>query len=166
MAFGLGQLADALHEGERLSEIAESKRALDAVGVIAQLPIRSLLLEMERFVARKRRNTAATRGAGFFREGLGHAVCCNLTPKLMAGSGQRSISPNTMSSEPMIAATSASICPRLKKSIACRWANDGALGFTPALPSAAVGRKACLLARAGDHAIAPARLGISASIQA
>src|SRR5262249_44826452 len=71
MAFGLGQLADALHEGERLSEIAESKRALDAVGVIAQLPIRSLLLEMERFVARKRRNTAATRGAGFFREGLG-----------------------------------------------------------------------------------------------
>jgi hypothetical protein len=29
-----------------------------------------------------------------------------------------------------------------------------------------VGRKACLLARAGDHAIAPARLGISASIQA
>src|SRR5262245_11507153 len=28
-----------------------------------------------------------------------------------------------MSSEPMIAATSASICPRLKKSIACRWAN-------------------------------------------
>jgi len=39
---------------------------------------------------------------------------------------QRSISPNTMSSEPRIAETSASICPRLKKSIACRWANDGA----------------------------------------
>src|SRR5262245_40009706 len=35
-----------------------------------------------------------------------------------------------------------------------------------ALPSAAVGRKACLMARAGDHAIAPARLGISASTQA
>jgi hypothetical protein len=34
--------------------------------------------------------------------------------------GQRSISPNTMSSEPMIAETSASMCPRLKKSIACR----------------------------------------------
>src|SRR5262245_49406354 len=85
MAFGLGQLADALHEGERLPEIAESKRALDAVGVIAQFPIRSLLLEMERFVARKRRNTAATRGAGFFREGLGHAIFCNLTLKPMAG---------------------------------------------------------------------------------
>src|SRR5215831_3345567 len=41
-------------------------------------------------------------------------------------SDQRSISPNTMSSEPMIAETSASMCPRLKKSIACRWANDGA----------------------------------------
>src|SRR5262245_27290811 len=35
-----------------------------------------------------------------------------------------------------------------------------------ALPSAAVGRKACLMARAGDRAIAPARLGISASTQA
>jgi len=45
MAFGLGKLADALHEGERLPEIAEAKRALDAMGVIAQLPIRSLLLE-------------------------------------------------------------------------------------------------------------------------
>src|SRR5262245_65975637 len=29
--------------------------------------------------------------------------------------GQRSISPNTMSSEPVIAETSASMCPRLKK---------------------------------------------------
>src|SRR5215471_6160618 len=40
------------------------------------------------------------------------------------------------------------------------------LGSTPALPPAAVGGKACLMARAGDHAIAPARLAISASIQA
>ena len=38
----------------------------------------------------------------------------------------RSISPNTISSEPIIAETSASMCPRLKKSIACRWANEGA----------------------------------------
>src|SRR5215471_12198169 len=53
--------------------------------------------------------------------------------KAMAVS-QRSISPNTMSSEPMIAETSASICPRLKKSIACRWANDGALGFSQPCP--------------------------------
>src|SRR5215831_8476256 len=36
MAFGLGKLADALHEGERLPEIAEAKRALDAVSVVAQ----------------------------------------------------------------------------------------------------------------------------------
>src|SRR5262249_13404143 len=85
MAFGLGELADALHEGERLPEIAESKRALDAVGVIAQLPIRSLLLEMERFIARQRRDAAATRRAGFFGKGLGHLACCNLTLKLMAG---------------------------------------------------------------------------------
>src|SRR5262249_17056288 len=76
MAFGLGELADALHEGERLPEIAESKRALDAMGVIAQLPIRRLLLETQRFIARKRRNAAATGRAGFFREGLGHVLSC------------------------------------------------------------------------------------------
>ena len=52
MAFGLGKLADPLYEGERFPEIAESKRALDAVGVIAQLPIRSLLLETQRFIPR------------------------------------------------------------------------------------------------------------------
>jgi hypothetical protein len=45
MAFALGELADLLHEGKRFPEIAESKRALDAVGFIAQLPIRSLRLE-------------------------------------------------------------------------------------------------------------------------
>ena len=38
----------------------------------------------------------------------------------------RSISPNTMSNEPMIAETSASKWPRLRKSIACRCANEGA----------------------------------------
>src|SRR6266566_4062253 len=41
-------------------------------------------------------------------------------------SDQRSISPNTMSSEPMIAETSASMCPRVRKSIACKCANEGA----------------------------------------
>ena len=35
MAFGLGKLADALHEGERFPEIAEAKRTLDAMGIIA-----------------------------------------------------------------------------------------------------------------------------------
>src|SRR5262249_22651027 len=58
--------------------------------------------------------------------GSRHVACCNLTIRSWWVGGQRSISPNTMSSEPMIAAISASICPRLKKSIACRWANDGA----------------------------------------
>src|SRR6516225_11005394 len=74
MAFGLGKLADPLHEGKRFPEIAESKRALDAVGVIAQLPIRSLGLEVQGFITRKRRNAAATRRAGFLREGLGHVL--------------------------------------------------------------------------------------------
>ena len=35
MTFGLGELPDPLHEAECFPEIAESKRALDAVGVVA-----------------------------------------------------------------------------------------------------------------------------------
>ena len=126
MAFGLGKLADPLHAAERFPEIVESKCALDAAGFIAQLPIRSLALEAQGFITRKRRNAAAAWRAGFLREGLGHVAVSNLTNKCNGSGGQRSISPNTMSSEPRIAETSASICPRLKKSIACRWANDGA----------------------------------------
>jgi hypothetical protein len=77
MAFALGELADLLHEGKRFPEIAKSKRALDAVGVIMQLPIRSLPLKTQGVVTRKRRNAAATRGAGFLREGFGHVAVSN-----------------------------------------------------------------------------------------
>src|SRR5262245_58911612 len=116
MSFGFGKLADPLHEGERFSEIAKSKRALDAVGIIAQFPIRHLALETQGFITRKLRDAAATRRASFFCKGLGHVAVSNSLTNAMAD-GQRSISPNTMSSEPMIAETSANICPRLKKSI-------------------------------------------------
>src|SRR5262245_47268546 len=74
MAFGLGELPDPLHEAECLAEIAESKRALDAARVVAQFPIRRLLLQTHRFIARQRRNAAATGRTGFFREGFGHGV--------------------------------------------------------------------------------------------
>src|SRR5882757_2250421 len=46
--------------------------------------------------------------------------------KSSCGWHQRSTSPNTMSSEPRIAETSASRWPRQMKSIACRWAKPGA----------------------------------------
>lgn len=52
MTFALGKLADLLHEGKRFPEIAESKCALDAAGIIAQLPIRSLRLEAQGLIAR------------------------------------------------------------------------------------------------------------------
>src|SRR5215475_7186255 len=77
MSFGFGKLADPLHEGERFSEIAKSKRALDAVGIIAQFPIRRLALETQGFITRKRRDAAATRRAGFFCKGLGHVAVSN-----------------------------------------------------------------------------------------
>src|SRR5215831_16175103 len=38
----------------------------------------------------------------------------------------RSISPKTISSDPMIADTSANMWPRVRKSMACRCANEGA----------------------------------------
>ena len=45
-------------------------------------------------------------------------------------SDQRSTSPKTMSIDPRMADTSASMCPRHRKSIAWRWANPGARIFT------------------------------------
>src|SRR5258708_27595684 len=74
MAFGLGELADLLHEGKRFPEIAESKCALDAAGFIAQLPIGSLRLEAQGLIAPQRRNAAATRRACFLGERLGHVL--------------------------------------------------------------------------------------------
>src|SRR5260370_435912 len=84
MAFGLGKLADPLHEGERFPEIVESKRALDAVGVFAKAPIGGLRLEAKGLIATQRRNGAATRRAGFLREGLGHVAISNVTNKRRA----------------------------------------------------------------------------------
>src|SRR5260370_12159283 len=85
MAFALGKLADPLHEGERFPEIAKSKRALNAVGFIAQLPIRSLTLETQGFITRQRRDAAATRRAGFLREGLRAGAVCNPSFKCECG---------------------------------------------------------------------------------
>src|SRR5262245_54327640 len=63
-----------------------------AAGFIAQLPSRSLALEAQGFITRKRRNAAATWRAGFLREGLGHVAVSNRTNKCTAGD-QRSIFP-------------------------------------------------------------------------
>src|SRR5256886_16554198 len=86
MSLAFGQLADPLHEGERFSEIAESKRALDTMGVIAQLPIRSLRLQAQRLIARQRRNTAATRRAGLLNEGVGHVLSPSHRARACSGS--------------------------------------------------------------------------------
>jgi hypothetical protein len=124
MPFGLGKLADPLHEGERFPEIVESKCALDAAGFIAQLPIRSLALEAQGFITRK--GGTPPRQVPVFSARVSVMWLFPIALTNATAGDQRSISPNTMSSEPRIAETSASICPRLRKSIACRWANDGA----------------------------------------
>src|SRR5258708_39441044 len=65
MAFGLGELADLLHEGKRFPEIAESKCALDAAGVIAPPPTATPLMGAQVPVAPPPRDPAATKPARF-----------------------------------------------------------------------------------------------------
>src|SRR5262249_61247015 len=93
MAFGLGELPDPLHEAKCLAEIMESKRAFDAAGVVAQFPIRGLLLQTQRGIARQRRDAAPTKRAGFFPGGVG-AKGAPLSPFWGPG-GPRSDSPDT-----------------------------------------------------------------------
>jgi hypothetical protein len=75
MPFGLGKLTDLLHERECFPEIAESKRALDAVCVIAQFPIRRLCLEAQGFIPRKWWNAPTIRRARLLGESFGHVAC-------------------------------------------------------------------------------------------
>jgi hypothetical protein len=75
MSFGFGKLADPLHEGERFPEIAKSKRAIDAAGIIAQFPLRRLDLETQSFIARKRRDAAATKACRFSPRGSRSCGC-------------------------------------------------------------------------------------------
>ena len=51
------------------------------MGIIAQFPLRRLALETQGFITRKRRDAAATRRAGFLREGLGHVTDSDVTNK-------------------------------------------------------------------------------------
>src|SRR5712692_2856927 len=74
MAFGLRQLTDFPDKAERLPKIAASKRALDAVGVIAQFPIGSLGLEALGFITREWRNAAATRRASLLGKSFAHGL--------------------------------------------------------------------------------------------
>jgi hypothetical protein len=60
-------------------------RAFDAAGIIAQYPLRRLALETRGVITRTRRDTAATRRAGFLREGLGHVTVSNVTNKCTGG---------------------------------------------------------------------------------
>src|SRR6185312_13262908 len=70
--FGLGDLADLVHEGERFLEILELERALDLARVIDEFPFRRLFPPGFRALARKRRHPAAASGAGFCGK-IGHA---------------------------------------------------------------------------------------------
>ena len=115
MPFGLGEFAHLLNEAECFSKIAKSKCPLDSMGIIAQLPSGDFCLKPLRFVRGERRNPAAARRAGSFGQRVGHGV---LLPESHLVGGMPKvrfhppITPNTMSNDPMIAATSANIYPR------------------------------------------------------
>src|SRR6187200_3428318 len=72
MPFGLGELANFLNKSQRFSEIAKSKAALDAVGIINELPIGYLYLQALGFLAREWRNATATRCAYLLGESVDH----------------------------------------------------------------------------------------------
>jgi hypothetical protein len=88
MAFGLGEFTDFLNKGERFPEIAKSKGPLDAVGIVTQLPIGSLYLEVLGFITREWRDAASTRRACLLGERLGHVLVLKLIIK--ATEGERS----------------------------------------------------------------------------
>src|SRR5260221_8028025 len=73
MSFGFGKLADPLHEGERFPEIAKSKRAIDAAGLIAQFPLPGLDLETQSFITPKRRGPPPPKAGRFLRPGVSPA---------------------------------------------------------------------------------------------
>jgi hypothetical protein len=79
MAFSLGELADFLNKGQRFPETAESKHALDAVGIVRQLPIGGLCLQALGFITREWRDAAATGRACLLGECLGHVLVLNLS---------------------------------------------------------------------------------------
>src|SRR3974390_2346970 len=79
MTFSFSQVTDVTDEVERLLKIAETEGAFDAMAVIAQFPIRSLRSKTLGFVRRKRRNTAAPRGALLLGKSFSHDLA--LRPK-------------------------------------------------------------------------------------
>src|SRR5258708_23523414 len=103
MSLTFGQLAHALHEAERLAEVAEPERALDAAGIIAQLPIGGLLLQPQRFIACQKRYAAAAGRTGLLGQSLAHGVSPSMQKRRRRPPTQRSNSPNKISNEPKIA---------------------------------------------------------------
>jgi hypothetical protein len=71
MAFGFSQVTHVSNKAERFLKIPEAEGPFDAVAIIAQFPIRGLRSKTLRFLARERRDAAATRGAFLLGESLG-----------------------------------------------------------------------------------------------
>jgi hypothetical protein len=106
------------------SRLWDRTTAADAMQVCAEIKVRSARAH----VGSKRISGLAGGVKAVRRASSGNnaTVRCQHSARSLRPLHHRSISPNTMSSEPMIAETSASMCPRLKKSMASRWANEGA----------------------------------------
>jgi hypothetical protein len=72
MAFGFSQVTNVSNKAKRFLKITKAEGSLDTAVVIVQLP--SLRLKPLRFLIRERRNAAATGGAFFPGERLGHVL--------------------------------------------------------------------------------------------
>ncbi len=95
---GLCEIADPYDEAHCFTKILEAEGALEAMRIVEQFSIFGICSKHLGFYTLKRRNAAAAGRASHICQSRYH----------------RSISPKTMSSEPTIADTSASIWPRTR----------------------------------------------------
>ena len=61
VTFAFGELTNLLHEAQCLAEIPELEGPLDPFGIVAQLPLRDLLMKAFSLLERERRDAPLTR---------------------------------------------------------------------------------------------------------
>src|SRR6476659_5971352 len=76
--FAFGKFADRMHESERLAEISEFELALDALGVVMQLPLRHLTVETFGLLCSKRRDATLAGCAGLLSQRVDHDLAPDL----------------------------------------------------------------------------------------
>jgi len=72
VTFAFGELTNLLHEAQCFAEIPELEGPLDPLGIVAQLPLRDLLMKAFSLLGRERRETPLTGSARFPNKCVSH----------------------------------------------------------------------------------------------